>query len=69
MVIINIKQREREREMPDKEAIFYERSLSTLYTGVSAIAQSVERTTPGETIVGSIPAVVARSLLVGSVLV
>ena len=60
MVIINIKQ----REMPDKEAIFYERSLSTLYTGVSAIAQSVERATPGETIVGSIPAVAARSLLV-----
>ena len=31
-----------------------------------AIAQSVERTTAGEDVVGSIPAVAARSLLVGS---
>ena len=33
----------------------------------SAVAQSVERATPGEEVPGSIPAVAARSLLVGSV--
>ena len=32
-----------------------------------AVAQSVERATPGEEAPGSIPAVAARSLLVGSV--
>ena len=32
-----------------------------------ALAQSVERTNPGGEILGSIPAVAARSLLVGSV--
>ena len=32
-----------------------------------AVAQSVERPTPGEEVQGSIPAVAARSLLVGSV--
>ena len=32
-----------------------------------AVAQSVERTTPGEEVPGSIPAVAAGSLLVGSV--
>ena len=32
-----------------------------------AVAQSVERATPGEEVPGSIPAVAARSLLVGSV--
>ena len=32
-----------------------------------AEAQSVERATPGEEVPGSIPAVAARSLLVGSV--
>ena len=31
-----------------------------------AVAQSVERATPGEELPGSIPAVAARSLLVGS---
>ena len=31
------------------------------------LAQSVERATPGEEVQGSIPAVAARSLLVGSV--
>ena len=31
-----------------------------------AVAQSVERVTPGEEVPGSIPAVAARSLLVGS---
>ena len=33
------------------------------------LAQSVERTTPGEEVLGSIPDVAARSLLVGSVTV
>ena len=32
-----------------------------------AVAQSAERSTPGEEVPGSIPAVAARSLLVGSV--
>ena len=32
-----------------------------------AVAQSVERATPGEEVPGSIPAVVSRSLQVGSV--
>ena len=32
-----------------------------------AVAQSVERATPGEEVPGSIPAVVARFLLVGPV--
>ena len=32
-----------------------------------AVAQSVERATPGEEVPGSIPSVAARSLLVGSV--
>ena len=32
-----------------------------------AVAQSVERATPGEEVPGSIPAVAAHSLLVGSV--
>ena len=32
-----------------------------------AVAQAVERATPGEEVPGSIPAVAARSLLVGSV--
>ena len=31
-----------------------------------AVAQSVEHATPGEEVLGSIPAVAARSLLVGS---
>ena len=31
-----------------------------------AVAQSVERATPGEEVPGSVPAVTARSLLVGS---
>ena len=34
-----------------------------------ALAQSVERATPGEEVPGSIPAVAARSLQVGSVFV
>ena len=32
-----------------------------------SVAQSVERSTPGEEVPGSIPAVAARCLLVGSV--
>ena len=35
--------------------------------GGGGIAHSVERTTPGEEVLGSISAVAARSLLVGSV--
>ena len=35
--------------------------------GAGAIAQSVGRATPGKEVVGSIPAVAARSLLVGLV--
>ena len=35
--------------------------------GGGAVAQSVERATPGQEVPGSIPAVAARSLLVGSV--
>ena len=35
--------------------------------GGGAVAQSVERATPIEEVPGSIPAVAARSLLVGSV--
>ena len=35
--------------------------------GGGAVAQSVERAHPGEEVPGSIPAAVARSLLVGSV--
>ena len=34
--------------------------------GGGAVSQSVERSTPSEEVPGSIPAVVARSLLVGS---
>ena len=34
--------------------------------GGGAVAQSVERATPGEEVSGSIPALAARSLLVGS---
>ena len=34
--------------------------------GGGAVAQSVERTTPGEEVPGLIPAVAARSLLVGA---
>ena len=32
-----------------------------------AVAQSVERATPGEEVLGATPAMAARSLLVGSV--
>ena len=38
----------------------------TLRSQGGAVAQTVERTTPGEEIPGSIPAVAAHSLLVGS---
>ena len=38
-----------------------------LYWQGDAVAQSVERATPGEEVLASIPAVAARSLLVGSV--
>ena len=39
----------------------------SLYIEWGAVAQSVERSTPGEEVPGSIPAVAARSLLFGSV--
>ena len=41
----------------------------TIFGGVEggAVAQSVESATPGEEVPSSIPALVARSLLVGSV--
>ena len=42
---------------------------SPLFLSGGAVAQSLERTTPGDEVPGSIPAVAARSLLVGSVLV
>ena len=35
--------------------------------GEGSVAQSVERAAPGEEVLGSIPAVAARSLLIGSV--
>ena len=38
-----------------------------VWGGGGAIAQSIERATPGEEVPGSIPAVAACSLLVGSV--
>ena len=38
-----------------------------VWRSVGAVAQSVQRATPGEEVPGSIPAVAARSLLVGSV--
>ena len=42
-------------------------SLSLLNSSGGAVAQSVERATPGEEVPGSIPPVAAGSLLVGSV--
>ena len=42
-------------------------SVNHLRSAGGAVAQSVECTTPGEEVLGSIPAVAARSLLVGSV--
>ena len=39
----------------------------TVQISGGAVAQSVERATPGQEVPGSIPAVAARSLLVGSV--
>ena len=38
-----------------------------LHFEVGAVAQSIERATPGEEVLGSIPAVATCSLLVGSV--
>ena len=46
---------------------FFFLSLSRGGGGGGAIAQLVERATPGEEVPGSIPAVAARSVLVGSV--
>ena len=44
-----------------------EHSTTLCYAEGGAVAQSVERATPGQEVPGSIPAVSARSLLVGSV--
>ena len=41
--------------------------MEHLVTTGGAVAQSVERTTHGEEIMGSIPALAVRSLMVGSV--
>ena len=41
--------------------------MNCLIQLLRAVAQSVERATPGEDVRGSIPAVAARSLLAGSV--
>ena len=45
----------------------YDSDYDFLGGGGRTVAQLVERTTPREEVVGSIPAVAARSLLVGSV--
>ena len=45
--------------------LYYARILFIVVGG--AVAQSVEHTTPGEDVSGSIPAVATRSLLIGSV--
>ena len=47
-------------------SIFIDSHMAGGEGGGGAVAQSVERATPGEEITGSIPSVVARSLLVGS---
>ena len=49
--------------------VFFFHFTQTLWGGGGggAVAQSVERATPGEEVPGSIPAVAARSLQVGSV--
>ena len=46
---------------------FWEYCCPSVGGGGGGVAQSVERATPGEKVPGSIPAVAARSLLVGSV--
>ena len=43
------------------------KSLRIAAGGGGGVAQSVERSTPGEEVPGSIPAVTVRSLLAGSV--
>ena len=45
----------------------YEQNAFRGQTRGGAVAQSVERVTPGQEVPRSIPAVAARSLLVGSV--
>ena len=45
------------------EFVFFILSISLIG---GAVAQSIERATPGEEVLGSIPAVAARSVLVGS---
>ena len=41
--------------------------IALILAAGGAVAQSVERASPGEEVLGSIPALAARSLLVGSV--
>ena len=51
-------------------SVFYQYNFHNAHlamTSGGAVAQSVERATPGGEVPGSIPAVAARSLLVGSV--
>ena len=45
----------------------YQLGVTHSYTLGGAVAQSVERVTPGEEVLGSIASVAARSLLVGLV--
>ena len=47
--------------------IISDQSLHYMFLCGGAVAWSLERTTPGEEVPDSIPAVAARSLLVGSV--
>ena len=47
--------------------LFWSKSVKNIGGRGSSVAQSVERATPGQEVPGSIPAVAARSLLVGSV--
>ena len=51
----------------DNQTKPYIYAMDQITVAGGAIAQSVERTTPGEEDPSSIPAVAARSLLVGSV--
>ena len=48
-------------------SVFFRSFVFSCLGAGGTVAQSVERATPGEEVPGSIPAVAARSLLVGSV--
>ena len=47
--------------------MFYFSNFTVLFAQRGAVAQSVERATPGEEVSSSIPSAAAHSLLVGSV--